>query len=99
MLKQDESFFNFFKPQFEKWLRASLENFFNEKVIYVGQEFKPVKQVMKSYDLSASSIRNYHHQGIISLRRALPEKRSRLFISVIELETHLRNNPLPRRAA
>ncbi|MCE2936433.1 MAG: hypothetical protein ACK5V5_00340 [Cyclobacteriaceae bacterium] len=85
--------------QLNELLPRVVESVVRNNPLFVGQEFISLSEAIKRYGIAASTLRNYHRAGAITLRRCLSEKRSRLFVSVVELERQLRENPLPRNAA
>ncbi len=93
----DKTTVGLFTEMFTKVLTDVLKDHLKNNVIYSEQEYITAKEAMKRYGLCASTLRNYHQQECITICRMVPEKRSRLFVSVIEIERQLRNNPLPRR--
>jgi len=56
------------------------------------QEFVPLNQVCKQYDLSRKTLYNYHNKGYITLRTT--ERKT--YVSIFELEEHIRKHPIQR---
>lgn len=94
----------------EEFLKELLENYFQRSLSYIlptvvrdvvskntlflGQDFIPLKEVTRRYQLSRRTIYNYHSKKYITLYTS----EGKTFLSVRELESHIKNNPLPRKA-
>lgn len=59
------------------------------------QEFIPLKQAREQYGISHRSLYNYHRKGYITLRTT----EGKTFVSVFELEDHIRKHPIARMPA
>lgn len=82
--------------QLVELLPRVVESFVENSPNLIGQQFISIREASQRYGLATSSLRSYHKVGAITLRRALKGKRSKLFVSIVELETYLKSNPLPR---
>jgi ACT domain-containing protein len=56
-----------------------------------SQEFISIEDAASRYHLSKRTFYNYHKRHYITLRST----EGRTFVSIIELENHIKNNPIP----
>lgn len=57
-----------------------------------AQEFISLNRATKKYNLCRKTLYNYHRKGYITLHSS----EGKTFVSIRDLENHIRNNPLPR---
>lgn len=62
------------------------------KEILLAQEFIPINETIKRYNLSRRTLYNYHHKGHITLRST----EGKTYVSLVELEIYIKNNPLKK---
>lgn len=56
-----------------------------------SQEFIALEEAASRYHLSKRTFYNYHKRHYITLRST----EGKTFVSIIELENHIKNNPIP----
>lgn len=86
-------FGDYFKSEFSKILPEVIREAVKGNPLFIGQEFISIKSAMIRYTLSRKTIYNYHNRGHITLHTS----DGKTFISILELEAHIRNNPLPKK--
>jgi ACT domain-containing protein len=92
---------DFFKQVFESYfhnvlielLPKVMKNVLSEPSILKQQDMIPLCKAVESYDLSRKTFYNYHDRGYITLRTS----GGKTFVSMSELENHIRSHPLPRK--
>ena len=84
---------DYFKSEFTKILPEIIKDVVKSNPLFVGQEFISIQTAMERYNLSRKTIYNYHNRGYILLHTT----EGKTFVSVLELETHIRNHPLPKK--
>jgi ACT domain-containing protein len=94
---KDEFLKEIFESYFQKSLRELLPAVLTEsmKKSVVTQEFISLNRAVKKYDLSRRTLYNYHERKYITLHTT----EGKTFVSIVELEEHIRKHPLPRKAA
>ena len=60
--------------------------------LFVGQDFVSIDEATKRYNLCRKTLYNYHNKEYITLHSS----EGKTFVSIRELEAHIRKNPLPR---
>lgn len=88
-----EVFENYFQKSLGELLPSVLKESIRKSVI--TQEFISLNRAVKKYNLSRRTLYNYHERKYITLHTT----EGKTFVSIIELEDHIRKNPLPRKAA
>ncbi|HPM31474.1 MAG TPA: hypothetical protein PLJ60_14150 [Chryseolinea sp.] len=86
-----EIFESYFTRSFTRILPALIRNAIQDSNLH-RQEFVPIHQVSKQFDISLRTLYNYHKKGYITLRTT--ERKT--FVSVFELEEHIRKHPVQR---
>ncbi len=86
-----EIFESYFTRSFTRILPALIKTAIQDSNLH-RQEFVPIKLVSTQYDVSLRTLYNYHKKGYITLRTT--ERKT--FVSVFELEEHIRKHPVPR---
>jgi ACT domain-containing protein len=84
---------NYFQKSLMELLPNVVQESLNKSVI--KQEFISLNQAIEKYDLSRRTLYNYHERKYITLHTS----EGKTFVSILELEDHIRKNPLPRKAA
>lgn len=87
-----EVFESYFQKAFGELLPALLSESIKKTVI--TQEFISLNKAIKKYNLSRRTLYNYHERKYITLHTT----EGKTFVSITELENHIRRNPLPRKA-
>lgn len=80
---------------FQEALRMLLPTVLTESIkkVLITQEFISLNKAMKKYNLSRRTLYNYHDRKYITLHTT----EGKTFVSMRELEDHIRKNPLPRK--
>lgn len=86
-----EIFESYFTRSFTRVLPSLIKTAIQESHLQ-RQEFLPIKQVSKQFNISLRTLYNYHNKGYITLRTT--ERKT--FVSIFELEEHIRQHPVPR---
>jgi ACT domain-containing protein len=94
----------FSKQLLKKMLGAYLESTFskvlpsliNEAIqandLFIAQDFVSLQEATRRYHLCRKTLYNYHNKGYITLHSS----EGKTFVSIRELENHIKKNPLPR---
>lgn len=92
---KDEFLKELFENYFQKSLGELLPTLLAESIrkSMVRQEFISLNKAIKKYNLSRRTLYNYHERKYITLHTT----EGKTFVSIVELEQHIRKNPLPRR--
>lgn len=92
----DDIFRQVFMSCLQKALSDLLPNAIREAVsssmICKTQDFISIGRAIKRYNLCRKTFYNYHRKGYITLHST----EGKTFVSVMELENHIRKHPLPR---
>lgn len=93
---QEKMMKEIFETYFRNVLSELLPNALNEAIassdILKRQEFISLSRAIKRYNLSRRTLYNYHQREYITLYSS----QGKTFVSVTELENHIKNNPLAR---
>jgi hypothetical protein len=73
-------------------ISEALDKAVRSSALFTAQDFISLKRATKKYDLCRKTLYNYHKQGYITLHSS----EGKTFVSVRDLENHIRRNPLPR---
>ena len=96
MAFKDQIMKEVFETYFRKVLSELLPNALSEAIasssVMKRQEFISLSRAIKRYNLSRKTFYNYHQRGYITLHSS----EGKTFVSVTDLENHIKNNPLPR---
>jgi redox-regulated HSP33 family molecular chaperone len=92
---KDEFLKEVFENYFQKSLGDLLPTVLTEAIrkSVVRQEFISLNKATKKYNLSRRTLYNYHERRYITLHTT----EGKTFVSIVELEDHIRKNPLPRK--
>lgn len=85
-------FESYLQNTFSKVLPEIVRQAIYDDALVKRQEFIALNEACKRYHLSRKTLYNYHRRKYITLRST----EGKTFVSVIELEEHIRRNPLPR---
>lgn len=96
MNSKDEFLKEIFESYFQKSLMELLPSVVQESInkSKIRQEFISLNRAIKKYNLSRRTLYNYHERKYITLHTT----EGKTFVSIVELEDHIRKNPLPRKA-
>lgn len=95
---------DFSKQLFKEMLGSYLESKFSDLLpelitkalqgsdLWIGQDFISLDEASKRYCLCRKTLYNYHNRGYITLRSS----EGKTFLSIRELEGHIKRHPLPR---
>ncbi len=83
----------YFKGEFSKILPEVVKEVIKDNPLFIGQEFVSIRKAMERYDLSRRTIYNYNNRGYITLHSS----EGKTFVSVLQLEEHIRKHPIPRK--
>lgn len=83
----------YFQSSFGNILSAVVQDVVSNNKLFVGQDFIPLKEAMRRYQLSRRTMYNYHCKKYITLYTS----EGKTFVSLSELENHIKCNPLPRK--
>lgn len=77
-------------------LKELLPSLLNDAIgsndLFIGQDFVALDEVSRRYSICRKTLYNYHNKGYITLHSS----EGKTFVSIRELETHIRSHPLPR---
>jgi ACT domain-containing protein len=82
----------YLQKTFKELLPALLKEALTSNDLFVGQEFVSIEEATRRYNICRRTIYNYHKRGYITLCSS----EGRTFVSIRELENHIRKNPLSR---
>jgi hypothetical protein len=85
----------YFKTEFSKVMPEIIRDACKNNSLFIGQDLIAIDEVIRRYSLSRRTLYNYHHQGFITLCSS----NGKTFLSVKELENHIRNHPLARNVS
>ncbi len=60
--------------------------------LLIGQDFVSLEEATRRYNICRKTLYNYHNKKYIMLHSS----EGKTFVSIRELENHIRKNPLPR---
>lgn len=88
-----EVFEIYFKNVLSELLPDAINKAIKSSAVMKRQEFISLSRAIKRYNLSRKTFYNYHQRGYITLHSS----EGKTFVSVTDLENHIKNNPLPRK--
>jgi ACT domain-containing protein len=83
---------SYLKTTFKELLPVLLKEALTSNDLFVGQDFVSIEEASRRYNICRRTIYNYHKRGYITLCSS----EGKTFVSIRELETHIRRNPLAR---
>jgi ACT domain-containing protein len=87
-----ELFESYMQNSFAKILPEIVKETLVHDAIIARQEFIALDEACRRYSFSRKTLYNYHKRKYITLRSS----EGKTFVSIFELEEHIRRNPLPR---
>lgn len=87
-------FESYMQNTFSKVLPEIVKESLAHDAIVVRQEFIALDEACKRYNLSRKTLYNYHKKKYITLCSS----EGKTFVSIFELEAHIKKNPLPRNS-
>lgn len=85
-------FENYMHNSFAKVLSEIVKETLGRDTTVARQEFIALDEACKRYNFSRKTLYNYHKKKYITLCSS----EGKTFVSIFELEAHIRKNPLPR---
>lgn len=85
---------NYLETAFSALLPSIIKEALHKNDLLIGQDFIPIQEAAKRYNLCRKTIYNYHNKHYITLHSS----EGKTFVSIRELEAHIKKNPLPRSA-
>lgn len=80
------------KTTFKELLPSLLKEVLLSNELFVGQDFVSIEEATRRYSICRRTIYNYHKRGYITLCSS----EGKTFVSIREIENHIRKNPLAR---
>lgn len=87
-----EAFGTYIQNALSDLISEALDKAVRSSALFTAQDFISLKRATKKYDLCRKTLYNYHTRGYITLHSS----EGKTFVSVKDLENHIRQNPLPR---
>lgn len=85
---------NYLETAFSQMLPSIIQDAIKNNDLLVGQDFVSIEEAARRYSLCRKTIYNYHKKSYITLHSS----EGKTFVSIRELEAHIRKNPLPRNS-
>jgi hypothetical protein len=82
----------YLKTTFKELLPVLLKEALTSNDLFVGQDFVSIEEATRRYNICRRTIYNYHKRGYITLCSS----EGKTFVSIRELENHIRKNQLTR---
>ena len=82
----------YLQTAFKELLPSLIKEAINSNDLFVGQEFVPLEEATRRYNICRKTLYNYHNKRYITLHSS----EGKTFVSIRELENHIRKKPLPR---
>lgn len=82
----------YLETTFSKALPALITEALRASDLFIGQDFVSIDEAARRYSLCRKTLYNYHNKHYITLHSS----EGKTFVSIRELEAHIRKNPLPR---
>lgn len=87
-----ELFNSYLDTTFSKALPEIVKEVLSKNNWFAGQDFLAIDEASKRYRLCRKTLYNYHNKKYITLHSSA----GKTFVSITDLENHIRKNPLPR---
>lgn len=84
----------YLQTTFKEVLPGLLKEALGTADLFVGQDFISIEEATRRYSICRKTIYNYHNRKYITLCSS----EGRTFLSIRELENHIRSNPLARNS-
>lgn len=82
----------YLETTFSKVLPSLISEALQGNDLFVAQDFVSIEEATRRYNLCRKTLYNYHNKRYITLHSS----EGKTFVSIRELEAHIRKNPLPR---
>jgi hypothetical protein len=82
----------YFEASFSQLLPSLVSEALKRNDLFVFQNFVPLDEASRRYNLCRKTLYNYHNRGYITLHSS----EGKTFVPIRELEAHIKRNPLPR---
>jgi ACT domain-containing protein len=82
----------YLQTAFSEMLPSLISEALNKNDLLVGQEFVSIEEATRRYNICRKTLYNYHNKKYITLHSS----EGKTFVSIRELDNHIRKNPLPR---
>jgi hypothetical protein len=82
----------YLEKSFSKLLPALISEALQGNDLFVAQDFVPIDEATRRYNLCRKTLYNYHNKHYITLHSS----EGKTFVSIRQIEAHIRKNPLPR---
>jgi ACT domain-containing protein len=82
----------YFETTFSKILPELLAEALKGNDLFVAQDFVSIEEATRRYNICRKTLYNYHNKQYITLHSS----EGKTFVSIRELEAHIRKHPLPR---
>jgi hypothetical protein len=83
---------SYLQTTFSQVLPEILKESLQKSDLWIGQDFVSLDEAGRRYNLCRKTLYNYHNKKYITLYSS----EGKTFVSVRELEAHIKKNPLPR---
>jgi hypothetical protein len=83
---------SYLETTFSKILPALINEAIHTNDLFIAQDFVSLQEATSRYSLCRKTLYNYHNKGYITLHSS----EGKTFVSIRELENHIRKSPLPR---
>lgn len=82
----------YLQTAFKELLPSLIREAINSNDLFIGQEFVALEEATRRYCICRKTLYNYHNKSYITLHST----EGKTFVSIRELENHIRKKPLPR---
>lgn len=83
---------SYLSSTFSQILPGLLNEALKSSDLLVAQDFVSLEEATRRYNICRKTLYNYHNKKYITLHSS----EGKTFVSIRELENHIRKNPLPR---
>lgn len=83
---------SYLKKAFSEMLPDLLRESLQSSDLLISQDFVSLEEAVRRYNVCRKTLYNYHNKQYITLHSS----DGKTFVSIRELENHIRKNPLPR---
>jgi hypothetical protein len=85
---------SYLETTFSKVLPGLISEAIQSNDLFIAQDFVSVQEAIRRYSLCRKTLYNYHNKGYITLHSS----GGKTFVSIRELEAHIKKHPLPTHA-
>jgi len=82
----------YLESAFSKLLPEIIKEALKKSEVFIGQDFVSIEEATRRYNLCRKTLYNYHNKNYITLHSS----GGKTFVSIRELESHIKQNPIPR---